>query len=469
MRVKQVMMKNNNNIKSKVMEQDYLIYKLSETIKTTSRIDKELFTQFNVKRGLRNEDHTGVLVGLTKVGDVVGYEKLPEGGLKAIPGKLFYRGIDVEDLAHGLAKEDRLGFEETAFLLLSGYLPDAEELITFKKILYNAMPLNQKATMNIIDLEGQDIMNILARSVLELYTFDPNPDDISRDNLIRQSIDLIAKFPTIIAYAYNILRHSQQGRSLHIRHPNEDMSIAENFLYMMKGPGRYTELDVKILDLTLILHADHGGGNNSTFTVRVTSSSQTDTYSSIAAGIGSLKGPLHGGANIKVVQMFEHLKTSIKDWTNVKEIDAYLKKMLNKEAYNKSGLIYGIGHAVYTISDPRALILKEMAHQMAEEKGLQKEFAFLQLIDERSVKAFMTFKGDDINKQVCTNVDFYSGFVYDAIGLPTEVFTPLFAMARITGWTAHRIEELNFASKRIIRPAYKNVGDKKSFVPLKDR
>ena len=469
MRVKQVMMKNNNNIKSKVMEQDYLIYKLSETIKTTSRIDKELFTQFNVKRGLRNEDHTGVLVGLTKVGDVVGYEKLPEGGLKAIPGKLFYRGIDVEDLAHGLAKEDRLGFEETAFLLLSGYLPDAEELITFKKILYNAMPLNQKATMNIIDLEGQDIMNILARSVLELYTFDPNPDDISRDNLIRQSIDLIAKFPTIIAYAYNILRHSQQGRSLHIRHPNEDMSIAENFLYMMKGPGRYTELDVKILDLTLILHADHGGGNNSTFTVRVTSSSQTDTYSSIAAGIGSLKGPLHGGANIKVVQMFEHLKTSIKDWTNVKEIDAYLKKMLNKEAYNKSGLIYGIGHAVYTISDPRALILKEMAHQMAEEKGLQKEFAFLQLIDERSVKAFMTFKGDDINKQVCTNVDFYSGFVYDAIGLPTEVFTPLFAMARITGWTAHRIEELNFASKRIIRPVYKNVGDKKSFVPLKDR
>ena len=451
------------------MEQDYLIYKLSETIKTTSRIDKELFTKFNVKRGLRNEDHSGVLVGLTKVGDVVGYEKLPEGGLKAIPGKLYYRGIDVEDLAHGLAQEDRLGFEETAFLLLSGYLPDAEELITFKKILYNAMPLNQKATINIIDLEGQDIMNILARSVLELYTFDPNPDDISRDNLIRQSIDLIAKFPTIIAYAYNILSHSQQGRSLHIRHPNEDMSLAENFLYMMKGPNNYTDLDVKILDLTLILHADHGGDNNSTFTVRVTSSSQTDTYSSIAAGIGSLKGPLHGGANIKVVQMFEHLKTAIKDWTNIKEIDSYLKKMLNKEAYNKSGLIYGIGHAVYTVSDPRALVLKEMARQMAIEKGLQKEFAFLELLDERAVKAFMGFKGDDINKQVCTNVDFYSGFVYDAIGLPTEVFTPLFAMARITGWTAHRIEELNFASKRIIRPAYKNVGEPMAFVPLKDR
>ena len=451
------------------MEKDYLIYKLSETIKTTSRIDKELFKQFNVKRGLRNEDHSGVLVGLTKVGDVVGYEKLSEGGLKAIPGKLFYRGIDVEDLVRGLAKEGRLGFEETAFLLLSGYLPDAEELLSFRKVLYCAMPLNQKATMNILDLEGQDIMNILARSVLELYTFDPNPDDISRDNLIRQSIDLIAKFPTIVAYAYNILRHSQQGRSLHIRHPNEDMSIAENFLYMMKGPGKYTELDIKILDLTLILHADHGGGNNSTFTVRVTSSTQTDTYSSIAAGIGSLKGPLHGGANIKVIQMFEHLKTAISNWKDVKEIDAYLTKMLNKEAYNKSGLIYGIGHAVYTVSDPRALLLKEMARQMAEEKGLQKEFAFLQLLDERSVKAFMSFKGEDINKQVCTNVDFYSGFVYDAIGLPTEVFTPLFAMARITGWTAHRIEELNFASKRIIRPAYKNVGESKSFVPLKER
>ena len=460
---------NTKNIKSKFMEKDYLIYKLSETIKTTSRIDKELFTQFNVKRGLRNEDHSGVLVGLTKVGDVVGYEKLPEGGLKAVPGKLIYRGIDVEDLVHGFQHEHRLGFEETAFLLLSGYQPDADELKAFSKLLVDGMALAQKATMNIIDLEGQDIMNILSRSVLEMYTFDSNPDDISRDNLIRQSIDLIAKFPTIVAYAFNILRHSQQGRSLHIRHPNEDMSYAENFLYMMKGPGNYTELDVKILDLTLILHADHGGGNNSTFTVRVVSSTQTDTYSAIAAGIGSLKGPLHGGANIKVVQMFDHLKTAIKDWTNVKEIDAYLKKMLNKEAYNKSGLIYGIGHAVYTVSDPRALLLKEMARAMAVEKGLEKEFAFLELLDERSVNAFMTFKGDGINKQVCTNVDFYSGFVYDAIGLPSEIFTPMFAMSRVAGWSAHRIEELNFASKRIIRPAYKNVGERKTFIPLKDR
>lgn len=451
------------------MDKDYLIYKLSETIKTTSRIDKDLFTQYNVKRGLRNEDHSGVLVGLTKVGDVVGYEKLPEGGLKAVPGKLIYRGIDVEDLVHGFAAENRLGFEETAFLLMSGYQPDSEELLEFCKIVNQGMALDKKATMNIIDLEGVDIMNILSRSVLEMYTFDEHADDISRDNLIRQSINLLAKFPTIVAYAYNILRHSQQGKVLHIRHPKENVSIAENFLYMMKGSGNYTELDIKILDLLLILHADHGGGNNSTFTVRVVSSTLTDTYSAIAAGIGSLKGPLHGGANIKVVEMFNHLKTAIKDWTNVKEIDAYLKRMLNKDAYNKSGLIYGIGHAVYTISDPRSVLLKEMARAMAAEKGLEKEFAFLELLDERAVNAFMTFKGDGIGKQVCTNVDFYSGFVYEAIGLPVEIFTPMFAMSRVAGWTAHRIEELNFASKRIIRPAYKNVGERKQFVPLKDR
>ncbi len=450
-------------------KRDFLIYKLSETIKSTSRIDKDLFTQLNVKRGLRNEDHSGVVAGLTKVGDVVGYERQAEGSVKAIPGKLFYRGIDVEDLVHGLNAEDRLGFEETAFLLLSGYLPDAEELRQFSLMLNESMALDTKMTMSIIEIQGHDIMNILARSVLEMYTYDKNPDDISRDNLIRQSIDLISKFPTIIAYAYNILRHSQQGRSLHIRHPKEGASVAENFLYMMKGPGNYSDLDIKLIDLCLILHAEHGGGNNSTFSVRVTSSTLTDTYSAIAAGIGSLKGPLHGGANIKVNQMFDHLKGAIKKWDDVNEIDAYLQKMLNKEAYNKTGLIYGIGHAVYTISDPRSILLKEMARKLAIEKGIEKEYNFLELLDERAVNAFMTFKGDDINKQVCTNVDFYSGFVYEAMGLPTEVYTPLFAMSRITGWTAHRIEELNFASKRIIRPAYKNVGEKKPFVPITKR
>ncbi len=450
------------------MEKDYLIYKLSETIKTTSRIDKELFTKFNVKRGLRNEDHSGVLVGLTKIGDVVGYERSDEG-LKAIPGKLFYRGVDVEDIVHGVQKEERLGFEETAFLLLSGYQPDEDELNSFSEVLNEKMPLDHRSKMRILDLEGNNIMNILARSVLELYTEDPDPDNISRDNLIRQSLDLIAKFPTIIAYAYNIYRHSTFGRSLHIRHPKEAVSIAENLLFMMKGPKSYTDLDVKILDLMLILHAEHGGGNNSTFSVRVTSSTETDTYSAIAAGIGSLKGPLHGGANKQVMDMFEHLKTAISNWEDVKEVDAYLKKMLNKQAYNKTGLIYGIGHAVYTVSDPRAVLLKEMARELALEKGLQKEYNFLELIEQRAIDAFMNYKGKGIGKQVCANVDMYSGFVYEAIGLPPEVYTPLFAMSRIVGWSAHRIEELNFASKRIIRPAYKNVGETKGFIPLKER
>lgn len=449
------------------MKKEYMIYKLSETVKTTSHIDAELFSQYNVKRGLRNEDHSGVLVGLTKVGDVVGYERLPEGGLKAVPGKLYYRGIDVEDLVKGIYAEKRYGFEETAYLLLSGMLPEKESLETFQALINEVMPLSQKTKMNILDLEGQNIMNILARCVLEMYSFDENPDDISRENLMRQSIDLIAKFPTIIAYAYNIVRHSNQGRSLHIRHPKEDVSLAENFLFMLKKD--YTELEARILDLSLILHAEHGGGNNSTFTVRVTSSTETDTYSSIAAAIGSLKGPLHGGANLAVMKMFNHLKENIKNWSSVKEIDNYLIRMLRKEVYNRSGLIYGIGHAIYTISDPRALLLKEMARDLAKEKKREDEFRFLELLEERSVEVFMDFKGNKVNKRVCANVDFYSGFVYDMIGLPEEVFTPLFAMSRIAGWTAHRIEELNFSSKRIIRPAYKNVYGLQPFIPLNQR
>lgn len=449
------------------MKNEYMIFKLSESIKTTSRIDSELFVKHNVKRGLRNEDHSGVLVGLTRIGDVVGYERLEDGTLKAVPGKLVYRGIDVEELVKGIYGENRFGFEETAFLLLAGSLPDKEELTVFTTLLNQYLPLEQKIKMNIIDLEGSNIMNILARCVLEMYTFDPNPDDTSRDNVMRQSIDLIAKFPTIIAYAYNIMRHSMQGRSLHIRHPKEDLSIAENFLFMLKG--EFTELEARILDLCLILHAEHGGGNNSTFTVRVTSSSGTDTYSSIAAAIGSLKGPLHGGANLKVIDMFNHLKEAICNWEDVKEIDAYLTKILKKEAYNRTGLIYGIGHAVYTVSDPRAIILKEWGRKLAKEKGLEKEFAFLELVEERAIENFMAFKGNQVNKRVCANVDFYSGFVYEMIGLPEEVFTPLFAMSRITGWAAHRIEELNFDNKRIIRPAYKNVAEAKPFVALKKR
>lgn len=444
-----------------------IIKKISETVKKTTQIDPDLFNVYNVKRGLRNEDHTGVIVGLTKVGDVVGYERNEDGSLKAIPGKLMYRGISLEEIVRGAQQENRLGFEETIYLILAGYLPSKVELDEFSKILSRTMDLNQKITMHILDLEGQDIMNILARCVLELYTFDEAPDDTSEENLVRQSLNLIATFPTIIAYAYNALRHNN-GKSLHIRHPQEGLSLAENFLYMMKGHN-YTPLDVKILDLALMVHADHGGGNNSTFAVRVTSSTGTDTYASIAAGIGSLKGPLHGGANLRVVDMLKHIKKHIKDWTDVEEIDAYLQKILNKQAYNKTGLIYGIGHAIYTVSDPRATLLKEMARDLAIEKGREKEFLFMSLLEERAIKSFMEFKGTNVKKQVCANVDFYSGFVYDMIGLPQEIYTPLFAMARIVGWSAHRIEELNFKERRIIRPAYKNASDVREYKPIDER
>jgi citrate synthase len=447
------------------MKKEYLIYKLSEQMKEAVRIDADLFPKYDVKRGLRNEDGTGVLVGLTRIGNVVGYERIPGGGLKPIPGKLFYRGYDLEDIAHAVLKEKRFGFEEVAFLLLSGRLPDKEELTSFSELINENTTLHQKTTMNIIELKGDNIMNILARSVLEMYRFDETADDISRDNLMRQSIELISKFPTVVAYAYNTMRHTLQGRSLHIRHPQEKLSLAENFLYMLKR--EYTELDARTLDLLLILQAEHGGGNNSTFTVRVTSSSNTDTYSAIAAGIGSLKGPLHGGANIQVVDMFHHLQENIHDWTDVNEIDAYFTRMLNKEVYNKTGLIYGIGHAVYTISDPRALLLKELACDLAREKGKEREFAFLELLEERAIETFGRVKNN--GKTVSSNIDFYSGFVYELIGLPQEIFTPLFAMARIVGWCAHRNEELHFSGKRIIRPAYKNVLDELKYIPLKKR
>ncbi|MBQ6062031.1 MAG: citrate/2-methylcitrate synthase [Prevotella sp.] len=448
------------------MKKEYLIYKLSDEVKNSCKIDNSLFGQFGVKRGLRNEDGSGVLVGLTNIGNVVGYERDGEGKLQPTQGKLYYRGYGLDDLVEPLLRERRFGFEEIAYLLLSGNLPDREELEAFKELLNENMPLDHRTIVHIIDLEGSNIMNILARCVLEMYTFDPNPDDISRDNLMRQAIELIAKFPTIIAYAYNIYRHSEKGRSLHIRHPKENMSIAENFLYMMKHED-YTELDARVLDLLLIIQAEHGGGNNSTFTVRVTSSTCTDTYSSIAAGIGSLKGPLHGGANIKVVKMFHHLKSQISDWKNIDEIDTYLNRMLNKEAYDKSGLIYGIGHAVYTMSDPRAVELKKLAGELAKEKGREEEYEFLKLIEQEGIKCVSAKRRT--RKPICANLDFYSGFIYEMIGLPDEIYTPIFAMARIVGWMAHRIEELNFEGRRIIRPAYKNVLDSKEYIPIDER
>ena len=448
------------------MNKEYLIYKLSDQVKNSCKIDNELFQKYNVKRGLRNEDGSGVLVGLTNIGNVEGYKRDKDGKLQPTEGKLFYRGYELDDLVTPLLKEKRFGFEEVAYLLLSGELPDQEELAAFRELINENMPLDHRTIVHIIDLEGSNIMNILARCVLEMYSFDSNPDDISRDNLMRQSIELISKFPTIIAYAYNIYRHSEQGRSLHIRHPKEHASIAENFLFMLKHDD-YTELDARMLDLLLIIQAEHGGGNNSTFTVRVTSSTRTDTYSSIAAGIGSLKGPLHGGANIKVINMFHHLKEQINDWTNTDEIDVYLRRLLNREAYDKSGLIYGIGHAVYTLSDPRAVELKKLAGELAKEKGREEEYEFLKLIEQEGIKCLMEHRKS--GKPACANLDFYSGFIYEMIGLPQEIYTPIFAMARIVGWTAHRIEELNFEGRRIIRPAYKNILEPKAYVPIGER
>ena len=445
---------------------NYLIYKLSDLMKRCTKIDAELFRKMDVKRGLRNEDGTGVLVGLTNIGNVVGYERQQDGTLLPIDGKLYLRGYEISDLVNAILEEKRFGFEEVAYLLLSGNLPDKEEVEEFHNLLVKNMPLEKNTLLHIIELEGGNIMNILARSVLELYTFDPNPDDTSRENLMRQSIELMSKFPTIIAYAYNMLRHGEQGRSLHIRHPQKDLSFAENFLFMLKGKD-YTPLEARTLDLMLILHSEHGGGNNSTFTVRVTSSSGTDTYSSIAAGIGSLKGPKHGGANLKVTDMLNYLQNSIDDWSDDREIEQHLEGILTRKEYDGQGLIYGIGHAVYTVSDPRAVLLKRLAGELAAEKHRVKEYEFMQRIEQLAIQTIYRVKGH--GKTMCANVDFYSGFVYDMIGIPQDIYTPLFAMSRIVGWCAHRNEELNFEGRRIIRPAYRCVTDERSYASIDRR
>ena len=452
---------NDNKIRS-----EYLVCKLSDEMKNATKIDAELFKRLDVKRGLRNEDGTGVLAGLTNIGDVVGYERDENGKLIPIDGRLYYRGYEVSDLANTAMKEGRFGFEEVAYLLLSGRLPDSEELTSFQNLLRDNMPLEHQTILHIIELEGSNIMNILARSVLEFYTFDKNPDDVSRDNLMRQSIELISKIPATIAYAYNMLRHAEQGKTLHLRHPQDNLSFAENFLYMLKGSD-YTPLEARTLDLLLIVHAEHGGGNNSTFTVRVTSSAGTDTYSSIAAGIGSLKGPLHGGANLKVKAMLKYIKENLKDQSDQKALEKILTKILKKEAFDGSGLIYGIGHAVYTLSDPRAELLKKMAAELAKEKGREDEFEFLLRFEKIAAETIYKVKGR--KKDLCANVDLYSGFVYDLIGIPQEIYTPLFAMSRIVGWCAHRNEELNFQGRRIIRPAYRCVTDENYYVPLEER
>jgi citrate synthase len=452
------------------MEDNNYFAKLEESVRASCQINNELFEEFEVKRGLRNKDGTGVLVGLTNIGDVVGYKK-EDGKVIAIPGKLLYRGIDIEDIAKGFQKEDRHGFDETVFLLLAGHLPNKNELLEFSEHMASLRALPDDFVKDmILSMKGKDVLNILARSVLGLYILDENPDSIELKNMIKQSLNIIAKFPTIVAYSYQALRHLYKGKTLSIRHPQPNLSPAENFLYLIKGDCiAFSKLEADLLDLMLVLHAEHGGGNNSTFTMRVTSSSETDIYSSVTSAIGSLKGPLHGGANVRVLEMMEDMKVHVKNWKDEEEVKQHLLRILNKKANDFSGKIYGIGHAVYTISDPRAAILKTKARELAIEKGRLDEFELYALVERLTPEVFRVFKGEKSTKVVCINVDFYSGFVYACLDISKELYTPLFAIARVSGWCAHRIEELTFSAKRIIRPAFKNVYGKHDYIPLKAR
>ncbi|MFC0877702.1 citrate synthase [Saccharicrinis sp. FJH2] len=444
-----------------------MVENLSDLVYNACQIDKGLYNTYNVKRGLRNADGSGVLVGLTNIGDVVGYVK-ENDKIVPVDGKLFYRGVEISDLVHGFQKCGRHGFDETAFLLLTGKQSTKTELQEFSDYLTTLRDLPQFFSKNmILSLRGQDVMNMLARSVLSLYAEDPKAEDYSLPNLIDQSLNLIAKFPVITAYAYYGMRHSYQRKSLIIRHPQPDLSTAENFLYMLKGRD-YTALEASVLDLCLVLHAEHGGGNNSSFTTRVVSSSQTDTYSAIGAAIGSLKGRLHGGANLKVLEMMKNIKKNVKHWDDEAEVAEYLTKILKGEAFDGSGKIYGIGHAIYTKSDPRAVLLKEQARMLAEEKGNLDEYYLYNTVERLAPEVFSKFKGGS-SKTVSANVDFYSGYVYNSIKIPKELFTPIFAVARITGWCAHRIEEVTFQSRRIIRPAYKNVSPRQDYITLSER
>jgi citrate synthase len=452
------------------MEENNYFSKLETLVKKSCQIDNELFEKFDVKRGLRNKDQTGVLVGLTNIGDVVGYKK-EDDKVIAVPGRLLYRGIDIEDITQGFQKGNRHGFDETVFLLLTGCLPSKAELKEFSAHMASLRALPDHFVKDmILSMKGKDVLNMLARSVLGLYTLDENPDDITLNNMIKQTLNLIAKFSSIIAYSYQALKHAYQGKTLSIRHPQENLSTAENFLYLIRGDcAAYTKLEADLLDLALVLHAEHGGGNNSTFTMRVTSSTETDIYSAVTSAIGSLKGPLHGGANLKVLEMMEDMKRNVKDWSSEKAVEDYLLKILNKRANDFSGKIYGIGHPVYTISDPRATLLKEKAKELAIEKGRLEEFELYSLVERLTPEVFRVFKGEKSKKVVCINVDYYSGFVYSCIGIPKELYTPLFALARVSGWCAHRIEELTFSAKRIIRPAFKNVYGDHEYIPLNDR
>ena len=430
------------------------------------RIAGDLYTQFNVKRGLRNADGTGVLVGLTRVGDVHGYI-VDEGEKVAVDGKLYYRGIDIEEIAAAAARDKRFCFEETVYLLLFGDLPNQTQLDEFNKVVGSCRELPRHfAEDAILKAPSRDIMNKLARSVLTLYSYDDDPENQTPENVLRQCIELIARFPTIMAYSYMAKRHNFSQESLIIHKPEPGDSSAENILALIRPDRNFTKLEAEILDLALMLHAEHGGGNNSTFSVHLVSSADTDTYSAIAAGIGSLKGFKHGGANIKVMQMMDDIKENIKDWEDEEEITKYLISMLKGEVFDKTGLIYGLGHAVYTKTDPRTIILREKATALAEDKGLMKEFKLYSLIEQLGPKAFTMHKGAD--KSICTNVDFFSGFVYKMLGIPSDLYTPIFAASRIAGWCAHRLEEI-ISGGKIIRPAYKCVQKRSSYVSIQDR
>jgi len=436
---------------------DNFIEKIAKFAEKASQIEEDHYNLYDVKRGLRNKDATGVLAGLTRVGTSIGFA-VEENTIIPKHGKLFYRNLDVTGLVKGFQKEGRHGFEETAFLLLTGKLPAKAELKAFEQHLAERRKLPSLfIRTEFLKMPSKDIMNMLGRSVLALYALDSNPDDISVENLMRQSIELIAKFPTIIVYAYN----TQKKRKL--IPPKKNLSTSENFLQMLNGS--FSELDAKILDLILVLHAEHGGGNNSSFTMRVVSSSRTDTYSAVASALGSLKGPLHGGANVKAREMMEEIAKNVKDWSDEEEIKEYLLKIFKGEAFDRSGKIYGFGHPVYTLSDPRQVILKGQSLELAREKNRTDEFNLYEKVELLVPKMFQQHKG---GKVICANVDFYSGFVYSCMNIPKETFTPLFAMARIAGWCAHRMEEL-LGAKRLIRPTYKSITDETGYVDMKRR
>ena len=439
---------------------------LTRQAEKQNRIPLELYEKHAVKRGLRNEDGSGVVVGLTEIGDVHGFifdegEKIPD------TGRLSYRGISINDLVTGFRQERRSGFEETAYLLLFGDLPTSQQLEQFNAVLASSRALPEGFTENmILKAPSSDVMNKLARSVLASYSYDTNPDDTSIRNVLRQSIELIARFPTMAAYGYQAKRHYFDGQSLFIHRPQGDLNTAENLLHLMRPDSKFTPLEAETLDLCLVLHAEHGGGNNSTFTVHVVSSSATDTYSAIAAGVGSLKGPLHGGANLKVQEMMGDIKENVKDWGDQEEVAAYLARILRKEAFDRQGLIYGIGHAVYTLSDPRALLLQDKARELARSKQRAEEFELYVKVAELAPEIFKKEKSSD--KVVAANVDFYSGFVYEMLDIPRELYTPIFCIARVAGWSAHRIEEL-VSGGRIIRPAYRSILRHREYVPMDRR